>query len=205
MRPSRKGVSVPFGNASTLPAFPYILVATPPGFVVWSPPFSGSARTLLWVRNIPTDDWAGDMVLQPGDTYDEPDWDDGAECKIATDPDGSGFPVQDLSNVVILSRSVNPLAAPVVTLIDGSFTVEIPKASVPVAPFGYQIATGNVLIDLNMPGNVPGDYDSYPVDYTVDDDPEVYRAEGASDFEYVVARYQIGSQWSPWSTSQFTS
>ena len=188
-----------------MPVLPYHLVATSPGLVVWSPPFSGSTRTLVWVRNIPTDDWAGDKVLQAGDTYDEPDWDDGAECKIATDPDGTGFPVQDLSNVVILSRSVALLAAPVVTLIDGSFTVEIPKASVPVAPFGYQIATGNVFEDLNLAGANPSDYDSYPVAYTVDDDPEVYRAEGASDFEYVVARYQIGSQWSPWSTSQFTS
>lgn len=103
------------------------------------------------------------------------------------------------------ASSLLDLAAPVVTLIDGSFTVEIPKASVPSAPKGYQIASGDAFEDLNLPGTNPGDYDAFPVDYTVDDDPDVYRAEGTTDLAFVVARYKIGSQWSPWSTSQFTS
>ena len=40
-------------------------------------------------------------------------------AKPGTDPDGTGYPVQDLSNVVILNRSAGLLDAPVVTLIDG--------------------------------------------------------------------------------------
>ena len=85
-----------------MPVLPYLLIEEDPGYVVWSPPFSGSTNTLVWVRNTPEDSWTGDKVLQAGDDDDNPDFEDGAECKIATDPDGTGYPVQDLSNVVIL-------------------------------------------------------------------------------------------------------
>ena len=88
-----------------MPVLPYLLIEATPGYVVWGPPFYGDTRTLVWVRNSPDEPWVADMVLQSGDHEDYPDFEDGAECKIAADPDFTGQPVTDLSNTVILHSS----------------------------------------------------------------------------------------------------
>lgn len=94
--------------------------------------------------------------------------------------------------------SVALLAAPVVTVANGGIAVEIPALQIPGGPTAYRICDSAVPIDDPAAAYIHNSFADPDMDYVVDNDPEVFRAEALEVEGYVYAQYEYKGQWSPW-------